>query len=442
MNRLLKRFELSSHGVTVQSEFLAGLTTYLASCYIVFINPAILSSCGMPFESVMVATCLTAGILTILMGLYSNYPFLMAPGMGLNVFLSYTVVRTMGVPWQTAMGVVFWEGILILFLVLTRVRQEIMVAIPMTLKRSIGGGIGLFITFIGLQNGGLIKGHPVTLVTVGDFRSLPVLITFLGLFLTAWLMVRGVRAAVLIGISAAGLASWLAGASSLSGTFFSVPKIPLTLMAFDIRGALKLSLLPVVFSFVMVDFFDAMGTIIAVGEQANFLDEKGDLPRLKEVMMVDSLGGILGGFFGTSSNTTYVESAAGVAAGGRTGLAAVFAGLLFLGTAFFVPLAPFVSTPIPSGGGAMLYPVTASALIMVGFLMMSSLRSIEWANAEEGIPAFLTLVTIPFSFSISRGIGVGFISYCALKLLRGRAGKVHPLMYLAASLFLVEFCLV
>ncbi|TFG80227.1 MAG: NCS2 family permease [Chrysiogenales bacterium] len=426
-------FKLKANQTTVGREIVAGLVTFMAMAYIIFVNPKILAA-AMGDEllpALAVATCIGAGVLSILMGLVSNYPLALASGMGLNAFLAYSVVIGMKVPWQTAMGIVFLEGAVISILVLTRVREKIMAAIPLDLKRGIGVGIGLLIALIGLQNARLVVADPATLIAFGKFGSESLIAVF-GLVLTAILMVRKVKGSLLIGIFACTAAAAAAGLIHMPASLMAgiKPEYFKTFFALDIVGAIRFGLLATLFAFLITDFFDTMGTVVAVGEQAGFLDRAGRMPRLKNVLFVDSLGALCGGLFGCSSVTTYVESAAGVSEGGRTGLTSVVVGVLFLLAVFFTPLVAVV--PVYA---------TAPALILVGFLLISGVRSVRWDDVSTALPVFLIMVMIPFTFSISKGIGCGFIAYVLLKWLSGKRKEVHPLLALVAILFAVDFYL-
>lgn len=434
-------FKLKQNGTNVRTEIGAGLVTFMTMAYIIVVNPGILSSTGMDFQSVTVATCLAAGISTLIMAFLTNYPFTMAAGMGLNGAVAFSLVAAEKLTWQVAMGVVFLEGVIITVLVLTNVREWVMNAIPLNLKRAIGVGIGLFIAFIGFRNAGLVAGTQISLLTYGPFGRTAI-IAAIGLVLTAILMAARVKGAILIGIVLTTVVAAIAdvvvpGAAPLvvlpkMGQWVQLPtaKQLSTIGRLDIVGALKLSLIPWIFSFLMADFFDTMGTVVAVGGEAGLLDKQGKLPRLRRVLLADSLGAVLGGLFGCSSNTTYIESASGVAQGGRTGLTAAVVGILFLLSTFLAPIVGIVP------GVA-----TAPALILVGFLMLVVVKDIEWDNLDESIPAFLTILTIPFTGSISRGIGFGFISFVLIKVFRGKAREVHPLMYVVAAFFALDFAL-
>lgn len=412
-------------------EILAGMVTFMAMAYIIFVNPKILAAAmgDELFPALVLATCLGAGILSILMGLVSNYPLALASGMGLNAFLAYGVIMGMKVPWQTAMGIVFVEGVIITILVLTNVRKQVMDAIPMDLKRAIGVGIGLLITVIGLENAKLIVSSPATLITFGKIGP-ENLIALAGILLSAWLMAKKIKGAFLLGIIFCTVMAVLAGLVALPKVWVAGirPEYFKTIFALDIVGALRLGLLTTIFAFLITDFFDTMGTVVAVGEQGGFMDKDGQVPRLKNILLVDSLGAVGGGLFGCSSVTTYVESAAGVAEGGRTGLTSVVTGFLFLLAVFFTPVVAIVPAY-----------ATAPALILVGFLLIAGVRSIAWDDISTALPVFLTITMIPFTFSISKGIGYGFISFVLLKLLTGKWREIHPLLALVAMLFTIDF---
>lgn len=424
-------FKLKENRTTAGREIVAGIVTFMAMAYIIFVNPKILSAAmgAELFPALVVATCFGAGLLTILMGIASNYPLALASGMGLNAFLAYGVIIGMKVPWQTAMGVIFLEGAIITILVLTHVRELVMNAIPLDLKRGIGVGIGLLIALIGLENAGLVVSNPATLLTFGKMGPESMIAVF-GLIVTALLMVKKIRGSFLIGILLATALAAAVGLIPFPGKWIAGirPGYFKTFFALDIIGALRLGLLATIFAVLITDFFDTMGTVVAVGEQGGFMDGKGRIPRLKNILLIDSLGAVGGGLLGCSSVTTYVESAAGVGEGGRTGLTSVVTGVLFLAAVFFTPVVAVVP------GYA-----TAPALILVGFMLISGIRSIRWDDIGTSLPVFLIIIMIPFTFSISKGIGYGFISYVLLKLLTGKIKEVHPLLVVVAVLFAVDF---
>lgn len=438
---LEKLFKLKENGTNVKTEIFAGLVSFMTMAYIIFVNPGILSAAGMDFQAVTVATCLAAGLSTLIMALVSNYPFTMAAGMGLNGVIAFSLVLGEGLTWQAAMGVVVLEGAIITILVLTNVREWIMDAIPINLKRAIGVGIGLFIAFLGLKSAGFVVNSDATLIGRGIFNA-QAIVAALGLIVTAALMARRVKGSILFGIILTTVFAYLSDVIiqpdqvlvtlPQAGEILRLPSAQdfSTIFQFDIRGALKASLILWVFSLLITDFFDTMGTVVAVGGKAGYLDKNGKLPRMNRVLLADSLGAVIGGLFGCSSNTTYVESASGVAEGGRTGLTGVVVAILFFFSIFFAPLVGIVP------GVA-----TAPALIIVGYLMMGVVKDIDWDKMDEAFPAFLTILVIPMTGDISWGIGFGFISFVLLKMFQGKFKEVHPLMYVTALLFLVHFAL-
>ena len=447
-------FELHRRGATLGGEIRGGLTTFMVMAYIIFVNPAILSFAGIPplqgqgpsFPATQAATCLVAGAMTIAMGVVTNYPLAVASGMGLNAVVAFQLIAGMKLPWTAAMGVVVLEGLVITVLVLTGFREAIMSAIPVSLKRAIGVGIGLFILFIGLVSGGIVKpGPPGVPVTLGDLASAPVAVAIFGLLLTLWLTARRSGGALLAGILASTVMA-IAVNRMTGGRAFPLPGQavwPASLVAWPDFGSLGAGLdfsvfvrvgiitaVVTVFSIMLSDFFDTMGTVIGIGGEAGWLTPAGHLPRLNRVLLVDSIAAMAGGAAGASSATTYIESAAGVAAGARTGLASVVTGACFLLALFFAPLAGVVPAH-----------ATAPALIVVGYLMSRVVREIPFADLEEGFPALLTLAVMPFTYSITNGIGAGFIAYCFVKLVRGKGREVAPMMYVAALAFVVYFVL-
>ena len=441
-------FGFSERGTNLRTEILAGLTTFMTMAYIVFVNPAILGTegTGLPIMGVFFATCVAAAAASIAMGVFANYPLALASGLGLNAIVAFTLILGLGLTWQQAMAVIVIEGLVVTILVLTNLREAVMHAIPMSLKFAIAVGIGLFIAFIGLKNGGIVVQNPETYVALGDFTQGPVLLALFGLVLTLVLVARGLRGGILLGILLTGVAGMIFGVVPLPGGVvdfrFDTSTIGGGVLA--IPEVLRISLIPVIFALFMTDFFDTMGTVIAVGQEAKLLDENGRPPHLKRILLVDSLAAAGGGAAGASSVTSYIESGAGVAEGGRTGFTSVVVGLLFL---LALPFSPLISVfggsipvPGPQGEGEIFVsPVTAPALIVVGFLMITAVRFIPWDDFDQAIPAFLTILTLPLTFNISYGIGFGFIAYVLIKLSRGRPGEVHPLLYGAALLFALAF---
>ena len=441
-------FRFSERGTNLRTEVVAGLTTFMTMAYIVFVNPTILGTegTGLPKEGVFVVTCLAAAAASIAMGVVANFPVALASGLGLNAVVTYTLILGLGLTWQQAMAVVVVEGLIMTVLVLTKLREIILNAIPLSLKFAIAVGIGVFIAFIGLKNAGIVVADPVTYLKLGDFTRGPVLLAVFGLVLTLALVARGVRGGLVAGILLTGLVGMIFGVlpfpSSVVSLSFDTSTIGGGVLA--VPEVLRLSLAPVIFALFMTDFFDSMGTLIAVGQEAKLLDEEGQIPSAGRVLLVDSLAAVGGGAMGASSVTSYIESGSGVAEGGRTGLTSVVVGLLFLLALPFAPLVSVIggSVPVPGpaeGQDLLVSPVTAPALVVVGFLMMTVVRFIPWDSTDEAIPAFLTILTLPLTFNISYGIGFGFISYVLIKLARGKPGEVHPLLYAVAALFALDF---
>ena len=433
--RALERtFALKSHGTTIRTEVLAGLTTFLTMAYIIVVNPAMLGDAGLPVAAVAVATCLAAGFGSILMGLMSNYPLALAPGMGLNAYFTYTVVKGMGVPWETALGCVFISGVAFLILTLVGVRQMIINAIPKSLFASVAGGVGLFIAFIGLKDAGIIVSSAATSVAIGDLTRPTAALALGGLLLIAVLQAWKVKGSMLIGILVTALAGWGLGLAHFHPGGYSFSALSATAFRLNIPGALNLkgglgvAIVEIVFVFLFVDLFDNVGTLVAVTKKAGLMDKDGTIPRLDRILLADSFATIFGSLAGTSTVTTYVESAAGVAEGGRTGLAAVVVGLLFLGSLFLSPLVQAIPTA-----------ATAPALILVGALMIGALSEVEWDDPAVAIPAFLTVIIIPLSYSIANGLAFGITSHGALKLARGKAKWSDLPLLILSVLFVIRF---
>jgi AGZA family xanthine/uracil permease-like MFS transporter len=426
--RLETFFEFSRLHTTWKTEILAGFTTFITMAYIVLINPAILHEAGMPIQAVTAATCLSAAVGCILMGVLARYPIALAPGMGLNAYFTYAVVRGLGVPWQTALGAVFLSGIAFLLLTLLGLRQRILRSIPHELNSAIAAGIGLFIAFIGLRNCGLVTANAETLVTLGRIRSPQVAIALFGVLLIAALEMWRVRGSILLGIVGTTLSAWLFGLVHWKIPPYQPLAIRATLFHLDIRGALHIGLIEIVFVFLFVDLFDNLGTLVAVTKKAGLIDANHEIPRLHRVLLADSLATLIGSLVGTSTVTSYVESGAGVAAGGRSGVTAITTGLLFL-----VALlgAPFL--------GALPAAATAPALIVVGSLMVSTVSEIPWSDPLIAVPAFLTIIMIPLTYSIANGLGLGILSYAGLRILAGRFDRKDWLLYVLAILFLARF---
>jgi len=431
---LERLFDLRGHETTVRTEVIAGLTTFLTMAYIVVVNPLILGAAGLPIAGVAVATCVSSGFASILMGLLSNYPLALAPGMGLNAYFTYTVVKGMGLPWQTALGCVFISGVAFLLLTVAGVRRLIIRALPRSLFAAVGGGIGIFIAFIGLRDAGIIVPDQGTVVGLGKLTAPATALSIFGLLLIAALQARAVKGAMLIGILVTAALAWLLGLSHFAPAAYSVADLSSTAFKLDIpaalnlKGGVGLSLVEIVFVFLFVDMFDNIGTLVAVTKRAGFVGPDGSVPRMQRILLADSISMLFGALAGTSPVTSYIESASGVAVGGRTGLTSVVVGILFLCTLFFAP----VVQAIPA-------IATAPALILVGALMMGALTEVEWGHPGEAIPAFLTVVVIPLSYSIANGLAFGITSYAVLKLVRGEGRVSDWLVYLLAALCVARF---
>ncbi len=421
-------FKLSENSTNVRTELIAGVTTFLTMAYIAFVNPSILAAAGMDPGAVFVATCLAAAIGSAIMGLWANYPIALAPGMGLNAFFAYTVVLTLGHSWQTALGAVFIAGVLFLILSLLKVREWIINAIPHSLKLSIAAGIGMFLGIIGLKNAGIVVDHPATLVTLGDLTQATVLVAIVGFLVMAALDARRVPGAITIAILLATLVAVATGLSEATGVFSMPPSLLPTLFAMDLAGALDGALISVIFAFLFVDLFDTAGTLIGVAHRGGMLDSEGKLPRLGKALMSDSVATVAGAAMGTSTTTSYIESVAGVKAGGRTGLTAVVVAVLFLLCLFFSPLA-----------GTIPAYATAPALVFVACLMMRSIAEVDWDDVTEYVPAVITAISMPLTFSISTGIGFGFVAYAAIKILTGRWKEAGWAVIVLAGLFILKF---
>ena len=426
---LERLFKLSENKTTFRTEVLAGITTFLAMSYIIIVNPMILSATGMDHGAVFVATCLAAAIGCVVMGIIANYPIALAPGMGLNAYFTYSVCLGMGVPWQTALAAVFVSGLVLIAISMFKIREAIVNAIPMSLKFAIGGGIGLFLALVALKNAGIIVDNPATLVGLGDLKQPSVLLALLGFLLIVVMHHFKVRGAIVISILAiTGIATVL-GYNEFKGVVGEIPSLAPTLMQMNFEGLFTASLIGVIFVFFLVDLFDSTGTLVGVSHRAGLLKD-GKLPRLKKALFADSSAIVAGAALGTSSTTPYIESSAGVAAGGRTGLTAVVVGILFILCLFLAPLAQSVP------GFA-----TAPALLFVGVLMIQGITNIDWEDITEAVPAFLTIIFMPFSYSIADGIAMGFISYALIKLFTGKAKTVPYMVWIVAALWVLKFAL-
>ncbi|EJO1976894.1 adenine permease AdeP [Salmonella enterica] len=420
-------FKLREHGTTARTEVIAGFTTFLTMVYIVFVNPQILGVAGMDTSAVFVTTCLIAAFGSILMGLFANLPVALAPAMGLNAFFAFVVVQAMGLPWQVGMGAIFWGAVGLLLLTIFRVRYWMIANIPVSLRVGITSGIGLFIGMMGLKNAGVIVANPETLVSIGNLTSHSVLLGVLVFFIIAILASRNIHAAVLVSIIVTTLLGWMMGDVHYNGIVSAPPSVTSVVGHVDLAGSFNLGLAGVIFSFMLVNLFDSSGTLIGVTDKAGLADAKGKFPRMKQALFVDSISSVTGAFVGTSSVTAYIESSSGVSVGGRTGLTAVVVGILFLLVIFLSPLAGMVP-PYAAAG----------ALIYVGVLMTSSLARVNWQDLTESVPAFITAVMMPFSFSITEGIALGFISYCVMKIGTGRLRDLSPCVVIVALLFVLK----
>jgi AGZA family xanthine/uracil permease-like MFS transporter len=423
-------FSLSARGTTPRTEIMAGLATFLTMAYIVVVNPGMMAAAGLDHGAAFVATCLAAAIGSALMAFLANYPIALAPGMGLNAYFAFAVVGGMGVPWQVALGAVFLSGLIFFVVSLAGFREWLINSIPFSLKLGIAAGIGLFLGFIGLRGMGLVADNPATLVQLGSLHEPSTLLSCLGFVLIAGLVARGVTGGIVIGIIVTALLGIPFGLTTYHGIVSLPPSLAPTFLQMDIPGAISLGLLGIVFTFFMVDLLDNAGTLIATTHRAGLMEKDGSVPRLGRALMADSGGAMIGAVLGTSTTVSYIESAAGVQAGGRTGLTALTVAVLFLLTLFLAPLA----TSIPGFA-------TAPALVLVACLMMQGLRDLAWDDMTEYLPAIVTAVAMPFSFSIATGIGLGFITYALVKVVAGRAGQVHGAVWLIAALSAIKFYL-
>lgn len=430
---LERLFHLSSAGTTLRTELIAGTTTFLTMAYILFVQPAVLSAAGMDAGAVLTATCLASAAGTLIMAFAANYPFAVAPAMGHNFFFAFTVVVAGGTPWRVALGAVAIAGIVFVLTAGFGLRERIIRALPESFTHAIGVGIGLLIALIGLEWGGVIVDAPATLVALGNLGTTPALITLGTLAVMAVLHARGVPGAVLIGMVVGTIAAVGAGIATFDGVLSMPPSIAPTFLELDIRGALSPGLIDAVFVFFFLALFDSIGTLVALTNRIG-LAAGGSFPRARQALLADAAGTVIGAALGTSTVTAYVESSSGVAAGGRTGLASVVTALLFLAALFFYPIVRLVGGGYTGGGGLVLYPIIAPALILVGVTMMDGAARVTWQDFTEAMPAFLVIVTIPLTMSITDGIAFGLIAYAVLKPATGRAGDLHPIAYLFAGL--------
>jgi AGZA family xanthine/uracil permease-like MFS transporter len=428
LKRIESYFEFTHLGTNWRTEILAGVTTFLTMAYIVLVNPAILSAAGVPLAAATAATCLSAAFGSILMGIVARYPIALAPGMGLNAYFTYTVCLKMQIPWQTALGAVFLSGVIFLALTAAGIRQMILRSIPHELYAAVASGIGLFIAFIGFRNAGLVVSDPATFVGLGNIRSPGTALALFGLILMVALEIKKVRGSILIGVLSVTGIAWALGLVHWAPTYGGIQSLGATAFKLDIRGALSKGLLEIIFVFFFVDLFDNLGTLVAVTKRAGLIAADHSIPRLNRILLADATATVFGSLAGTSTVTSYVESTAGVAAGGRSGVTAIVTGILFLGA---VVAAPFVSI-VPAAA-------TAPALILVGSLMLATITEIRWNEPLVAVPAFLTLILIPLTYSIANGLGFGIISWAILHLVTGNYRKQDWLLYILAVLFLLRF---
>jgi adenine/guanine/hypoxanthine permease len=442
---LARRFHFADRGTDSRTEVLGGVATFLTMSYIIFVNPAILSAAGVPLDAVIVCTALAAAITTAAMALATNLPFALAPGLGINAIVAFDIVIGRGLPWQVGMAIVVIEGLVAVVLVLAGLRTAIMEAVPLSLKLAIGVGIGLFITLVGFREAGIVVNNPATGIGLGDLTGGPQLIAFGGILVAAVLVARRQRGAVILGVVAATILGLVFGVLDTPDGVFEAPgsdEFSIIGDALDpdfLGDALTVSLIPVIFALFMTDFFDTIGTAVAVGRGGGMLDDRGRLPNTDRLLLVDSGAAAVGGAMGVSSVTTYVESGAGVAEGARTGLASLVTAGLFVLAMFFVPIVALVAQDVPFGDQAPIHPAVAPALVMVGYLMMRIVRDIDWETPESAIPAFLIIAGVPLTFSIAAGIGFGVIGYVVVMAATGKLRQIHPLMWAIVPFFLLFF---
>jgi len=431
-------FHFDEMGTTIRTEIIAGFTTFMAMAYIIFVQPAVLQVAGMDFDAVFVATCISSFVATLIMGVYANYPIALAPGMGENFFFVYTVVLTMGLTWQAALGAVLISGIVFVILTFLRIREMIINAIPESLKHGIAGGIGLFIAFIGFVQAGIIIKSPGGIVSLGNLHSPPVLLAIIGIFIISILLALRIKGGILIGIITTALIGVFIGVVKFQGIASLPPTIAPTFFKLDLVSTFKLGGVTVILIFLFMDMFDTIGTLVGVGTATGFIKD-GKLPRANKALLADATGTIFGAVLGTSTVTSYIESTAGVSSGGRTGFASVVTSLLFLVSLFFAPIIRMIGGGFEVSESVFLYPVTAPALIIVGSMMMRTVVKINWEDPSEYIPAFLTLIGMPLTYSIADGLAFGFISYPIVKLISGKGKEVSWLCYLLALLFILRY---
>lgn len=434
-------FKLTENKTTWQREMFGGLTTFMTMAYIILVQPVVMNAAGIDLESAMVATCLASALGTFMMGLTANYPIALAPAMGHNFFFTYVVVLTLGYTWQQALGATFISGVLFVLLSFVGLREQLINVVPSTLKNAIAVGIGLLIAVVGLQWSGIVVDNPGTLVGLGELTSAPVLLSLFGLTVMAILLTLQVRAAILRGILLTVVVGLAAGMIQYQGVVGPIPSIGPTLFQLDVLGALQAGMLSIIFVFFFLDLFDTVGTLIGVTQEAGLLAQDGTLPRARSALLSDAVSTTAGALLGTSTVTSYIESATGVSAGARTGLANMVTGVLFLLAIFFAPLVKMIGGGMDPGEGLILYPVVAPALIIVGCFMLRNVKRIDWDDFGEAIPAFLTILMMPLTFSITEGIAFGFISYTLLKAVTGKFREVPALISVFSILFVLRYVL-
>ncbi|ARU88763.1 NCS2 family permease [Pseudomonas sp. M30-35] len=426
---LLDRFfKLTEHRTTIRTELLAGLTTFVTMAYIIFVNPNIMANAGVDHGAAFVATCIGAALGCFLMGLYANWPVGLAPGMGLNAFFTYTVVGEMGYSWETALGAVFISGVLFMIMSLSRIREWLLNSIPMSLRFAMGAGVGLFLGLIGLKTAGIVVDSPATLITMGSFGEPTALLAAVCFLMIAVLSHRNIFGAILVSMLTVTAIGWGMGLVEFGGVVSMPPSLAPTFLAMDIKGAFQISMVSVILAFLFVNMFDTAGTLMGVAHRAKLVDENGQIQNLSKALKADSTSSVIGAMVGCPPVTSYVESASGVAAGGRTGLTAVAVGVLFLCAMFFAPLAGMIPAY-----------ATAGALIYVAMLMMSGMAHIDWEDLTDTIPAIVTVVMMPLTFSIANGIALGFLTYATLKILTGQRDKVSVSLYVLCIIFIAKF---
>ncbi len=433
-----KYFHFDEMGTNIRVETVAGFTTFMAMAYIMFVQPAVLQVAGMNFDAVFVATCLSSFIATLIMGVYANYPIALAPGMGENFFFVYTVVLTMGLTWQAALGAVLISGVVFVILTFLRIREMIINAIPASLKSGIAAGIGLFVAFIGFVQAGIIVKSPGGVVELGNLHSSPVTLAIIGIFIIAILLSLRIKGAILIGMVVTAILGIPLGIIEFQGIASLPPSISPTFFKLDLASTFKLGGITVIAIFLFMDMFDTIGTLVGVGTASGLMKD-GKLPRANKALLADATGTIFGAVLGTSTVTSYIESTTGVSSGGRTGFASVITGILFLVSLFFAPLVRMIGGGVEMSNNVFLYPVTAPALVIVGSMMLKSIVKIDWKDPSEYIPAFLTIIGMPLTYSIADGLAFGFVSYPIVKLASGKGKQVNWLCYLLAVLFILRY---